>query len=140
MFDGQMFRWTDLGLLSERSVTDAGVAFLVNDWFDGSKDITNYNAHANGTSATAEAVTQTALLAEVGTRVAGTKSKPTAPQLRTVATIAQTATQNIQEHGLFDSTTSAGSTLWDRSQFAAIGVNNLDSIEFTYTVTVNAGG
>jgi hypothetical protein len=30
--------------------------------------------------------------------------------------------------------------LWDRRQFAAINVNNGDSIQFTYTLTVNSGG
>lgn len=30
--------------------------------------------------------------------------------------------------------------LWDRKKFAAINVNNLDSIQFTYTVLINSGG
>ena len=127
-------------LLSRRVVTDAGVAFLVDDWDNNSTDITNFNAHANGTGVTAEAATQTALVLEVGTRQAGIKSQPTAPQIRSVATIAQGATNAITEHGLFDSTVVAGSTLWDRSVFAAINVQNGDSIEFTYTLTVNSGG
>lgn len=127
-------------LLSRRVVTDAGVAFLTNDWLDNSKDITNLNVHANGTGTTAEAATETALVAEVGTRVAGTKTKPAANQIRTVATIAQGATAAITEHGIFDSTTVLGSTLWDRSLFAAINVQSGDSIEFTYTLTVNSGG
>ena len=33
---------TDLGALGMRVVTDAGVAFLVDDWDDGSKSITNF--------------------------------------------------------------------------------------------------
>lgn len=127
-------------LLSRRVVTDAGVAFLVNDWFDASKDITNFNAHGNGTGSAAEAVGNVALGTEVGTRVAGTKSKPAANQLRTVATVAQGSTLAISEHGIFDSTTVLSSTLWDRSQFSAINVNNGDSIEYTYTLTVQSGG
>jgi hypothetical protein len=127
-------------LLSRKVITDTGVAFLVNDWFDGSKDQTNFNAHGNGTGTVAENVTDTALGTEVETRVAGTKSKPSAPQLRSVATISITATRAITEHGLFDSTTASGSTLWDRSVFTAINVVNGDSIQFTYTCTVNSGG
>lgn len=127
-------------LLSRRVVTDAGVAFLTDDWLDNSKDITNLNVHANGIGTTAEAAAQTALVSETGTRVAGVKSKPVANQLRTVATIPQTATAAITEHGVFDSTTPAGSTLWDRSVFGAINVANGDSIEFTYTLSVNSGG
>jgi len=126
--------------LSRRVVTDAGVAHLVDDWDNNAGDITNFNAHGNGTGTTAEAASQTALVTEVGTRVAGTKSQPTAPQIRTVATVAQGATQAITEHGIFNSTTVAGSILWDRSLFSAINVNNGDSIEFTYTLTVNSGG
>jgi hypothetical protein len=129
-----------LGLLSARVVTDAGVAFLTNDWNDNSKDITNFNAHANGTGTTAEAASQTALVTEVGTRVSGTKSRPAGNQLQSVATISQTATNAITEHGLLDSTTVSGSTLWDRSVFSAINVVNGDSIQFTYTLTVNSGG
>lgn len=127
-------------LLSRRVVTDAGVAFLVDDWADDSQNITNFNAHANGTGTDAEGTGDTALLAEVGDRQAGVKSQPTANQLRTVATIAQAATHAITEHGILDSTTVAGSTLWDRSLFAAINVQAGDSIEFTYTLTVNSGG
>lgn len=127
-------------LLSRRVVTNAGVAFLVDDWVGGTTDITNFNAHANGTGTVAEAATDTALGLETGTRVAGTKSEPTANQVRTVATISQGATAAITEHGIFDSTTVAGSTLWDRSVFSAINVQSGDSIEFTYTLTVNAGG
>lgn len=133
-------RELNLGILSRKVVTDAGVSFLCTDWLDGSKDITNLNAHGNGTGTTAEGVAQVALVTETGTRVAGTKSKPTAPQIRSVGTIAQTATAAITEHGIFDSTTVSGSTLWDRSVFAAINVSNGDSIEYTYTLTVNSGG
>ena len=128
----------ELAFLSGRVVTDAGVAFLVDDWDANTTDVTNFNFHANGTSSTAEAVGNTALVAEVGTRVSGTKSQPAANQLQTVATISQGATQNIQEHGLLSASTSG--TLWDRSVFAAIGVVNGDSIQFTYTLTVNSGG
>jgi len=140
MFGRLVPRELELGVLSRKVVTDAGVAFMVDDWYDGSKDITNFNAHGNGTGTTAEAVGQTALVTETGTRAAGTKSKPTAPQIRSVATISQTGTAAITEHGLFDSTTVSGSTMWDRSVFSAINVVNGDSIQFTYTLTISSGG
>lgn len=127
-------------LLSRRVVTDAGVTFLANDWEDGADSITDFNAHGNGTGTNAEAVGDVALQTEVETRQAGTKSRPEDWQIRTIATIAQTGTHAITEHGLFDSTTALGSTLWDRSKFAAINVSSGDSIQFTYTLTVTSGG
>lgn len=130
----------DYGLLSARVVTDAGVAFLVDDWDNNAKDITNFNAHGMGTTNTAESASDTALGAEVETRQTGTKSQPAANQIRSVGTITATATRAIVEHGLFDSTTVAGSTLWDRSVFSTINLSSGDSIQFTYTLTVNSGG
>lgn len=130
----------DYGMISARVITDAGVAFLTDDWLNGTKDITNFNAHACGTGVGAEAVGNTALGTEVETRVSGTKSKPTAPQLQTVGTQSMTGTRAITEHGIFDSTTVGGSTLWDRSVFAAINVVSGDSIQWTYVCTVNSGG
>jgi len=131
-------QWIDLGFLSDRLVTDAGVAFLVDDWDNNATDQTNFNFHAMGTGAVAEAVTDTALGTEVETRATGTKSQPAANQLRTVGTIAATAARAITEHGLFSASTVG--TLWDRSVFSVINLANGDSIEFTYTCTVNSGG
>ena len=131
-------RELDLGVLSRRVITDAGVAFLVDDWDLGTTEISNMNFHGNGTGAVAEAVGDTALGTEVETRAAGTKSQPAANQLRTIGTIAITATRAITEHGTFSASTVG--TLWDRSVFTAINVVNGDSIQYTYTCTVNSGG
>jgi len=127
----------NLGVLGRRVVTDAGVAFLV-DAFQNLVEIENMNWHASGTDNTAENVADTTLGVEVATRVNGTQSEPAANQYRTVATIPYTATLAIVEHGIFSA--NAAGTLWDRTVFAAINVNNGDSIQFTYTLTVNAGG
>lgn len=125
-------------VLSRKVITDAGVAFLTSDWNDNSTDITNFNFHANGTGTAAESASDTALVTEVETRAAGTKSKPQANQLRTIGTITMTATRAITEHGLFSASTAG--TLWDRSVFSAINVVSGDSIQYTYTCTVNSGG
>ena len=77
------------GILSQRVITDAGVAFLVDDWDNNATDITNMNYHASGTGTNAEAVGDTALQTEATTitdRATGTKSQPAANQLRTVGT------------------------------------------------------
>lgn len=129
----------DLGFVSARVVTDAGVSALCTDWPDGSADITNFNFHDCGTGTTAEATGDTALVTPYGgSRGTGTKTKPLANKLQSVATINFTSTLAITEHGLF-SATSAG-TLWDRSVFSAINVNNGDSIQFIYICTINSGG
>jgi len=129
----------DLGVLGKCSVTDAGVAFLVDDWDSGANDFSLFNFHDSGTGVVAENVADVGLGTPAGpARVAGTKSQPSANQARSVATITYTATLSITEHGFFSAST--GVTLWDRTVFASIGVDNTDSIQFTYTLTINAGG
>lgn len=131
----------DLGLLSCRVVTTAGVNYMRDDFnaATGGADIGNFNFHDCGTTNTAEAVTDTTLAAAYGgARVAGTQSSPASKQYRTVGTITFSGTFAIVEHGIF-SASSAG-TLWDRSVFAAINVVSGDAIQFTYTLTINDGG
>lgn len=123
-------------------VTTAGVAFLANDFAAitvGTNEITNFNYHACGTGATAAAIGDTAMQTDSGVaRVAGTQTSPAGGQARTVATMAFTTTLAITEWGLFSASSSG--TMWDRKVFTAINVVNGDSIQFTYTLTVNSGG
>lgn len=131
----------DLGVLSRRVVTTAGVNYMRDDFnaATGSADITNFNYHACGTGTNAEAIGDTALQTDSGVaRVAGTQSGPASKQYRSVATMSFTSTLAITEHGLFSASSSG--TLWDRSVFSAINVVSGDSIQFTYTLTINDGG
>lgn len=129
----------DLGILSRRVVTTAGVNFIRDDFNGGTTDITNMNWHAAGTGTNAEAIGDTALQTDSGVaRVSGAQSAPAAKQYRTTATLAFTTTLAITEHGIF-SASSAG-TLLDRSVFSAINVVNGDSIQFQYTLTISDGG
>lgn len=130
-----------LGALGKRVVTDAGVAFLVDDWDDGSESITNMNFHDSGTGATGEAVGDVDLDVPAGptTRATGTKSQPSANIIRSVGTIAYTATLAIVEHGLFSTAARTTDDLWDRTVFSVINVVNGDSIQFTYDCTLTAG-
>lgn len=133
----------DLGLLSVLVVTNAGVAFLVDDWDNSATDITTMTYHDSGTGTNAENVTDTDLQTAAGptTRATGTKSQPSAPVLQTVGTITYSGTLAITEHGIFNQAARGGGTvLWDRSVFTAINVVSGDSIQFTYACTVNAGG
>lgn len=142
--DGQI---EHLGLLSTKLITDAGVAFLVDDWDNNAQDLTTMNFHGCGTGAVAENVTDTALGTESttalnpdSTRATGTRSQPAANQYRSVGTVTFDATAAITEHGILSQAATGGGTLWDRSVFSAINVASGDSIQFTYTCTVNSGG
>lgn len=130
----------DLGPVGMRVVTDAGVAFLVDDWDDNTTDITLMNFHDSGTGVTAENAADTVLVTQAGptTRATGVKSQPSANILRSIGTIAYTGTLAITEHGLF-SQAAQGGVLWDRTVFSVINVINLDSIQFTYDCTLTAG-
>lgn len=129
---------TELGVLSRRVVTDAGAAFIA-DAFRNLTEVENLNFHDCGTGTTAEAAGQTALVTPFGgARVSGTQSGPAANQYRTVATISFTSTLAITEHGVFSASSSG--TMLDRSVFSAVNVVNGESIQFTYDLTIAAGG
>lgn len=137
------------GVLGYRVVTDAGVAFIVDDWDGSATDITNFKYHGCGTGTTAEAAADTALVTESttalnpdSTRATGTQSQPSANILRSVGTLTFDADAAVTEHGLFSQAATGGGTLWDRTKFAAINVvgANADSIQFTYSVTLSSGG
>lgn len=128
----------DYGLVSTKVVTDTGVAYIV-DAFQNTTELENMKYHASGTGATAESAAQTALVTEVATRATGTTTEGASANIyRTVGTIAYTTTLAITEHGIFSATPSGGVML-DRSVFAAINVQNGDSIEFTYELTFPSG-
>jgi hypothetical protein len=127
----------DLGLVSTKVVTTAGVNFIV-DAFQNLTEVENFRFHAAGTGTAAEAVGDTVLGTEVETRATGSTTEGASANIyRTVGTVSFTATRAITEHGIFSASTVG--VLLDRSQFAAINVINGDSIEFTYDLTFPAG-
>jgi hypothetical protein len=127
----------NFGVLSRRCVTTAGAGFLVDDWVAGTLRINNLKYMGCGTGAVAENATDTALGAEVGSRVTATVSEASATQVQAQGTVSYTGSSAITEHGLFSAASSG--VLWDRSVFAAVNVANGDSIQFTYTLSVNSG-
>lgn len=136
-----------LGLLSTKLITDLGVAFLVDDWDNSGTDFTTMNFHGCGTGTNAENQTDSALQTESttalnpdSTRATGTRSQPAANQYRSVGTVTFDNTAAITEHGILSQAATGGGVLWDRSVFSAINVVSGDSIQFTYTCTVSAGG
>lgn len=137
----------DYGVVSRKVITTAGVTFLRDDWNNNGQDFTTFNFHGVGTTNTAEAVGDTALVAESTTalnpdnvRATGTRSVPSATSFLSVGTLTADASIAAVEHGLFSSATVAAGTLWDRSIFTVVNLASADSIQFSYTATLSAGG
>jgi hypothetical protein len=128
----------DLGLVSVKKITTAFRDYIVDSLQNSTTSpLDAFKYHASGTTNTAESNTDTALVAEVESRVSGTQIEgATADIYKSVATVQYTATRAIVEHGIFSASTSG--TLMDRSVFTTINVDNGDSIQFTYEATFNA--
>ena len=127
------------GLLGYRVVTTAFVTFMVDQLQTETSEWGDFKYHDSGVGTTAENVTDTAIETTDGeSRATGTQTESAANAYRSVGTISYTTTKAITEHGLFSQST--GTTLLDRTVFSAVNVVNGDSIQFTYTLTVSAGG
>jgi hypothetical protein len=124
-------------------VVTGGANFLATDMAAGlaSPRISSMNFHDSGTGTVAATSTDAGLGTQAGpaTRATGTQSNPVTNQYKSIGTISYTTGLAITEWGIFNQA-AAGGTLWDRRVFGAINVVNGDSIQFTYTLTVNAGG
>jgi hypothetical protein len=138
----------DLGLVSCRVVTDAGVQFIV-DAFQNLTELETMKFHAAGTSTTAEAAAQTALGAELTTAYSTSNTRPTgtlgeksgdAKTYETTATITvSSGPLAITEHGIFSTATTGTGVLLDRSVFGAVTLNATESIQATYQLTFPSG-
>lgn len=130
--------WEDMGVISERLITNAFIALLVSVLQAGSATaLQNFKYHASGTGTNPENAANTALQTQVDTRVVGTQTTTGPGNYRSVANVSYSGVGNITEHGLF-SAASVG-TMMDRSVFAAIPVVNGTLIEFTYDLTISGG-
>lgn len=129
----------DYGVVSYRVVTTAFATFVVDQLQVETVAFGDFKYHANGTGIGAEAVGDVALGTDSGVaRAAGTQTETSAQVYQSVGTLAFVSTLAITEHGLFNALT--GVTLMDRSVFAAVNVVSGDSIQNTYSLSVNAGG
>jgi hypothetical protein len=126
------------GVLSYRSITTAFCTFVCAQLGTETSVFGDFKYHDSGVGVTAENIANTDIETTDGeARATGTQS-PSGVTYASVGTIAYTTTKAITEHGLFNASTSV--TLMDRSVFSAINVVNGDSIQFTYTLTLTAGG
>lgn len=135
--DGSM---EDLGVISTRLVTDAFVAFVVDQLQTETSTFGDFKYHDSGTGVGAEAAGDTALGTPCGdARDAGTQIEGATGNIyKTVATHTYDEVLAITEHGVFN--IDAAGTLMDRSVFGAINVASGDRIEFTYQITFSSGG
>lgn len=125
-------------------VTTAGVNSMAADWTSATCAIKLANWHDSSTNTTAAVIGDTALgtapPAGVPARAVGTQSNTTTPAVyKTIGTQTYTGTLAITEWGLFNQLAQGG-TMWDRKVFTAINVVSGDSIQFTYSLTITAGG
>lgn len=129
----------NFGVLGFRVVTTAFVNFVVDQLQTETSVFGDFKYHDSGVGTTAENITDTGIETTDGeSRATGTQTESAANAYRSVGTISYTTTKAITEHGLFNDATTG--TLMDRTVFSAINVVNGDSIQFTYTLTVSAGG
>lgn len=134
--DGSTVRF---GVLDYRVVTTAFVDFVTDQLQTETSVFGDYKYHDSGIGTTDPAITDTAIETTDGAgRATGTQTESSHNVYVSVGTISYTGTYAITEHGLFNDA-SAG-TLMDRSEFAAINVVSGDSIQFTYSLTLTAGG
>ncbi len=135
--DGSVINY---GVLCRRVVTTAFVNYMVDQLQSESSTWGDFKYHDSGVGTTDPAVGDTDIETTDGeSRATGSQTEGASANIyRSVGTISYTSTKAITEHGLFNAAT--GATLLDRSEFAAINVVNGDSIQFTYDLTVSAGG
>ncbi len=97
---------------------------------------TEPNYVASGTGTTAEAGSQTALVTEVETRVAGTSTRVTTTvtndTYQVVGTQSITATRALTESGLFDASTAGN--MFTRGVYTVINLVSGDTITYTWQV------
>lgn len=139
----------EVGLISLRVVTDAGVGAIV-DAFQNLVELEIFKYHAFGTGGTAEAANQTALVTELTTQYATDNVRPTGTQTenganvyRSVATLSPDSggTIAVTEHALMGQAATGGGTMLDRSLFAAMNLTaGTDSLQVTYDFTCTSGG
>ena len=130
----------DYGLVSTEVVTTAFVNFMVDQLQTETSEWGDFKYHDSGVGTTDPAVGDTDIETTDGeSRATGSQTEGASANIyRSVGTISYTTSKAITEHGLFSQST--GTTLMDRSEFSAINVVNGDSIQFTYDLTVSAGG
>ena len=128
------------GVISRRLVTTAFVDFMVDQLQADTTEWGDFKYHDSGEGVTGANITDVDIETTDGeSRATGSQEEGASSNIyKSIGTIPYTSTKAITEHGLFSQST--GTTLMDRHTFSAINVENGDSIQFTYELTVSSGG
>ena len=136
-----------LGLVGLRVITTVGVGFIV-DAFQGLTSVSSFRFHGLGTSGTAEAIGQTALLGELTTQTSPNSTRATGSLGEgTTSGIFSTVGDNlfdesatIAEHGILSQAAVGGGVLFDRTVFTALTILPTLTCRSTYLLTFGSGG
>jgi hypothetical protein len=134
-------------MTKDKVITTAFAEFVAAQLITETSAFGDFKYHHSGEGTGNENVADTALgtpredARDVGTQVQGAS----AVGYKSIATTTYTDTWAITEHGLFNGAGAGGppvtgDTLMDRSKFAAINVVATNQIEWTYELTIAAGG
>jgi hypothetical protein len=140
----------DHGIVGRKSITDAGVGFLVDGW-QNSVELEDMKYHGIGTGTTAEAVSGagSALVTELtteynpnSTRATGSLTEASALVFRSVGTNTLDGAPGaaLREHALCSSATVGAGVTFDRTLYAAITLASGDGLQSTYDMTGTSGG
>ena len=115
-------------------VVDTGLAYIASRMKDATATAMTHMAVGTGTTATAGG--QTALVTQLGSRVALTSTTVTANSTAYVASFgAGVATGALTEAGIFNASTSG--TMLCRTVFAVINKGAADTMTITWTITIS---
>ena len=143
----------DYGVASRKVITTTGVEMLV-DVFQSSSANLTFRWHAIGLSTATEAVGNVALGGEMTTLGYGSATRSSGSQTTgaagphvyetvgtvTIDNVSSGTPMVIQEHGIFKSSGVGSTGLWDRSLTGTQTLSTGDSLQITYSLTVNSGG
>ena len=138
-FTGEMGWMENVGLVAQGKVTVEFRDFQVDELQADTAEWGDFKFHRPGTSAQAESNTDTGLITDTGLEATGTQIEGSSADIyKSVATVTADATETWQEHSIASQTGVGGGTLMDRSLITpTVSVVNLDTVEFTYELTVN---
>lgn len=139
-FTGKMGWMENVGLVARGKVTTAFRDFQVDNLVADTTEWGDFKFHRPGLSSQAESNGDTALITDAGLEATGTQLEgATADIYKSVATVTADATETWEEHSIRSQTGAGGGTMMDRSLISPnVSVVNLDTVEFTYELTVNA--
>ena len=131
--------WYDFGIVGHKVITTAYAEFYVDQLIAETSVFGDFKHHAIGTDSTAENITDTDLGTQVESVTAGTQVEDSSKVYKSIASIAITATRALREHGIANNAVFASGTMMDRTVFALLTLDNGDTFEATYKLSVSDG-